>query len=86
MRARMSAPGTKLFQGFEICLSGIFNEMQKDDLQLLLVAEGAKIARSIHSVSFKAKCLIVVEEINDVNADADRHFRAFNLATVNHHW
>ena len=88
-RSRSRGLRPKLFEGYEICLSGSFNLMRKEDLQILLTLEGAKMARTVHSMSFKLKGVIVTDDnmTEQTNSpDAERHFKSFKLVTVSKDW
>lgn len=85
-RARLSEKNSKLFGGFEISLSGTFAGLKKDDLTALLVSEGAKIVRSVHSMSFNKKGLVVMDANCPQKKEAERHFKAYQLPTVTSDW
>ena len=88
-RARTAGDSRKLFAGLEIWLSGTFQTMKKPEMARLMSAEGAKMARSIHSMSFSKKGLIVIDHdltVEPEHQDATRHFSAFQIPTVTTHW
>ena len=50
--------------------------------------EGAQIARSVNSMTFKKKGIIVVDNKDNpiVTRDAERNLKAYQLVTVTKHW
>ena len=87
-QSRLSPRTSKLFQGYEICLTGAFGCIAKDDLVSLLKDEGAQIARSVNSMTFKKKGIIVVDNSDSltVKRDAEKNLKAYQLVTVTKHW
>merc|ERR1719273_841418 len=88
-RSRLSSSKTaKLFDGFEMCLNGSFSCIAKDDLVSLLKDEGSQMARSVNSMSFKKKGIVIVDskENSTTIKEAERNWKAFQLVTVTKHW
>ena len=88
-RSRLSGIKTvKLFHGFEMCLNGSFSCIAKEDLDRLLKDEGSQMARSVNSMSFKKKGIVIVDSKENPTAikDAERNWKAYQLVTVTKHW
>jgi len=87
-RSRLSDKTSKLFQGYEICLNGSFGCIGKEELVSLLKEEGAQIARSVNSMTFKKKGIIIVDNKDNPVAirDAEKNLKAYQLVTVTKHW
>lgn len=86
-KARMSGRETRLFSGYEICLYGTFATIQKSELTQMLQKEGASAVRSIHSMSFSKKGLLIMDQdISKKDKEAERYFKAYKLPTVSAHW
>jgi hypothetical protein len=87
--SRISSSKTaRLFDGFEMCLNGSFSCIAKDDLVSLLKDEGSQMARSVNSMSFKKKGIVIVDsKLNSTTIkEAERNWKAFQLVTVTKHW
>ena len=61
--------------------------MKKEDLQELAKNEGAVIARSIRTFSFKRKSIIIVDDAKQKRfPDAESNFKKFKIITVSKDW
>ena len=88
-RSRLSSSKTaRLFDGFEMCLNGSFSCIGKEDLVCLLKDEGSQMARSVNSMSFKKKGIVIVDTKENPIAikEAEKNWKAFQLVTVTKHW
>ena len=88
-RSRNFPKSEKLFEGYELALQGFFNAIPKDDLIGLLKTEGAQVARSVHSLSFRKKSLIIMEDgclTPGSKKDAERNFQALKVPTLSTDW
>ena len=84
-RSRLSSSQTaRLFHGFEMCLNGSFSCIDKEDLVNLLKDEGSKMARSVNSMTFKKKGIVIVDSKENSIAikDAERNWKAYQLGII----